>query len=374
MINKKRLVKTFTDLVKIDSESRDEAKVALYIKEKLKKLGIKYKIDNSKSLTQSNHGNIIAKLGSNKTLPTILLSSHMDTVTNGIGIKPKVHKSSITSDGTTILGADDKSGLAIILETLEVLKKEKVKHYNIEAAITTCEEIGLLGAKFLDYKLIKAKEGIVLDSTSPERLVYKGPSSDYFTIKIKGVEAHSGINPEKGLSSIVVSSEIISKMKTGRINANTTINIGKINGGSAINIVPGMTEIMCEIRSHNEKTIKIELNKIKKILDLMNKKYKRINKNFSAKIKVNRIYDSINIPKNSLIIKRILSSCKKFNYKINLVETGGGADANFFVKNGVNTVNLGTGMREFHTVKETLILKEFYQSANIVINSLIIED
>ena len=163
-------------------------------------------------------------------------------------------------------------------------------------------------------------------------------------------------------------------MKTGRINSNTTINIGKINGGSAINIVPGKTIISCEIRSHNEKTIKTEINKIKRLIENVNKKFKKINKKFNAKIKIERIYDSINIPKNSLIIKNILRTCKENGYKINLVETGGGADANFFVKNGVNTVNLGTGMREFHTVKEKLILKEFFQSANIVINSLIIKD
>ena len=373
MINKKRLIKTFTDLVKIDSESRNEVDVARYIKNKLNKLGIKYKIDKSAVLTKSNHGNIIAKLGSKKNLPTILLSSHMDTVTNGLGIKPVIKRDSITSDGRTILGADDKSGLAIILETLEILKRKKLNHYNVEAAITTCEEIGLLGAKFLDYNLLNSREGIVLDSTSPERLVYKGPSSDYFNIIVQGVEAHSGINPEKGISSITASADIISKMRTGRINSNSTINIGKINGGSAINIVPGRTEINCEIRSHNENTIKIELGKIKKIIENVNKKYKKINKKFNAKIKINRIYDSINIPKNSLIIENILKTCKQFDYKIDLVETGGGADANFFVKNGVNTVNLGTGMREFHTVKEKLILKEFFQSANIVINSLIVK-
>ena len=373
MINQARLVKTFTDLVKIDSESKNEIDVAIYIKNKLKKLGISYKIDSSKKLTKSNHGNIIATLGKNKKYPTILLSSHMDTVTNGKGIKPVVKKNYITSDGRTILGADDKSGLAIILETLEVLKKNKLKHCNIEVAITTCEEIGLLGARYLDYKLLKAKEGIVLDSTSPERLVFKGPSSDYFNITIRGIEAHSGINPEHGLSSIAVSAEIITKMKTGRINKNTTINIGRINGGSAVNIVPGQTEIMCEIRSHNERKIKSELNKIKKTLTAANKKYKKINKNFNASIKVNRIYNSINIPKNIFIIKSILSTCKDFNYKVDLVETGGGADANFFVQNGIDTVNLGTGMREFHTTKEKLILKEFYQSANIVLNSLIIK-
>ncbi|HIC77302.1 MAG TPA: M20/M25/M40 family metallo-hydrolase [Candidatus Dadabacteria bacterium] len=370
-INKKRLLSTFIDLVKIDSESRNEKKVAEYIKNKLKKLKIRYDIDNSHIKTKSNHGNIIARIISNPKLPTIILSSHMDTVVPGNGIKPIIKKNYVSSASNTILGSDDKSGLAIILEILEIFSSKKLGHLNIEAAITTCEEIGLLGAKFLDYKLIKSKEGIVLDSMSPERLVVKGPASDFFSIQINGIEAHSGINPEQGLSSIVVASEIITKIKTGRINRNTTINIGKINGGSAINIVPGRTTISCEIRGHNERTILAQLNKIKRILAATEKKYKRVNKKFSIKFTKERIYGAINLSRNSFIIKRILSSCKDLKYKINLVETGGGADANFFIKNGVNTVNLGTGMREVHTKNEKLLLREFYQCADIVFNSLL---
>ena len=371
MINKKRLLSTFIDLVKIDSESRNEKNVAEYIKKKLKRLNIKFKIDNSKNKTKSNHGNIIARLVSNPKLPTIVLSSHMDTVVPGNGIKPIVKKNFVISSGDTILGSDDKSGLAIILEILEVFSTGKFNHLNIEAAITTCEEIGLLGAKYLDYKLLKSKEGIVLDSTSPERLVTKGPASDLFNIEVNGIEAHSGVNPELGLSSIKVASEIINKIQTGRIGRNTTLNIGKINGGSAINIIPGKTTISCEIRGHSEKNISRQLDKIQKMLKRTEKKYKKLNKKFSIKFRKERIYDSININKNSLIVKRILKSCKESGYKINIVETGGGADANFFVKNGVNTVNLGTGMREFHTKNEKLILKEFYQSADIVFKSLL---
>ena len=175
----------------------------------------------------------------------------------GNGIKPIIKKNHIESGGNTILGADDKSGLAIILEIFETLVEKKYPHVNLEAAITTCEEIGLLGAKFLNYKLLKSKSGIVLDSTSPSRLVLKGPSSDYFSIDILGIEAHSGINPEKGLSSIKIASEVISKIKVGRIYKDTTLNIGKIKGGSAINIVPGKTSIKCEIRSHRESIISV---------------------------------------------------------------------------------------------------------------------
>ncbi len=371
MINKKRLLATFIDLVKIDSESRNEKEVAEYIKKKLKKLKIKFYVDNSHKKTRSNHGNIIATIISDPKLPTVVLSSHMDTVVPGKGIKPIVKRNYVTSGGDTILGSDDKSGLAIILEILEIFSSGKIRHLNVEAVITTCEEIGLLGAKYLDYKLIKSKEGIVLDSTSPERLVIKGPASDFFLIEVNGVEAHSGVNPELGLSSIKIASEIITKIKTGRINKNTTINIGKINGGSAINIIPGRTTMSCEIRGHNEKTISNQLGIIKKLLARTEKKYKKLDKRASIKFKKERIYDSINIKRDSMLVKRILKTCKDLKYKIDLVETGGGADANFFVKNGVNTVNLGTGMREFHTKNEKLILKEFYQSADIVFNCLL---
>ena len=368
MINKKRLVNTFKDLVKIDSISRDEKKVANYIIKKLKKLKLKYKIDNSNKKTGSNTGNIIVYKNYNSKQDVYLLSSHMDTVVPGINIKPIIKKKYITSAGNTILGADDKSGLAIIIELLETLVEKKIPHLNIEVAITTCEEIGLLGAKFLDYKLLKSKSGIVLDSTSPDRLVIKGPSSDYFSIEVNGIEAHSGINPEKGISSIKVAAEIINKINIGRLSKGTTLNIGKIDGGSAINIVPGKTTILSEIRSHDESKIKKILDKIKKDILKIEHKYKKTNKKFSIKFKKNRIYDSINISKNEQVVKRILKASKKINYLTTPVETGGGADANFFVKNGIKTVNLGTGMREFHTINEKLILDEFFTSAEIVYN------
>lgn len=371
MINKKRMLKTFLELVKIDSESRKEKKVADYILKKIAKYKLPYKFDKSNKKTGSEIGNLIIYKNFSSKKDTVVLSSHMDTVVPGLGIKPIVKKNHVQSDGNTILGADDKSGLAIIIEVLETFSEKKIPHLNIEAAITTCEEIGLLGAKFLNYKLLKSKSGIVLDSTSPDRLVIKGPSSDYFTITITGIEAHSGINPEKGISSIKVSAEIINKIKIGRIFKDTTLNIGKIKGGSAINIVPGKTEILCEIRSHREKIINNILNKIKKDLLKIEKKYKKINKGFSITMNKERIYDSINISKNELIIKRIMAAAKKNNFKTLPVETGGGADANFFVKNGINTVNLGTGMREFHTKKEKLILKEFYKAGEIVFDTLV---
>ena len=372
MINEKRLIKTFTDLVKIDSESRNEKNVASYIEKKIKKLKLKYKFDNSKKLTGSNVGKLIIYKNDNNSKKFFLLSSHMDTVVPGNGIKPIVKKNHIESGGNTILGADDKSGLAIILEVFETLVEKKYPHVNLEAAITTCEEIGLLGAKFLNYKLLKSKSGIVLDSTSPSRLVLKGPSSDYFSIDILGVESHSGINPEKGISSIKIASEVISKIKIGRIYKDTTLNIGKIKGGSAINIVPGKTSIQCEIRSHREFVISKILNQIKKNIKIIEKKYKKINPKFSIIFKKDRIYDSINISPNNEIVKRVLKASEELNYKTNIVETGGGADANFFVKNKINTVNLGTGMREFHTVDEKLILNEFITSANIVLKAILL--
>lgn len=316
MINKKRMLKTFLELVQIDSESRKEKKVADYIIKKIAKYKLPYKFDKSKKKTGSDIGNLIIYKKFSSKNKTIVLSSHMDTVVPGLGIKPIIKKNHIQSDGNTILGADDKSGLAIILEIIETFAEKKIPHLNIEAAITTCEEIGLLGAKFLDYKLLKSKSGIVLDSTSPDRLVVKGPSSDYFTITVTGIEAHSGINPDKGISSIKVSAEIINKIKTGRILKDTTLNIGKIKGGSAINIVPGKTEIQCEIRSHREKIINNILNKIKTDLMKIEKKYKKINKGFMITMKKERIYDSIDIPKNEMIIQRIIAAAKKIILKL----------------------------------------------------------
>ena len=156
MINTKRLIRTFTDLVKIESISKNELKVARHIQKELGKIGIRFVFDKAGKKIGGNCGNMYAKIKGNvKNAPAILLNAHIDTVVHKGDIRPRINKGIIYSDGTTILGADCKAGVAAIIEVVRILKEKKLRHGDIKLCFTVAEEIGLKGAKHADAKLVK---------------------------------------------------------------------------------------------------------------------------------------------------------------------------------------------------------------------------
>ena len=173
MISKKRMTQHLMDLIRIDSPSKMEKNVALKLEDEMKELGAECIFDNVGNKIDGNVGNLIVKVKGNTVAPTFFLSSHMDTVAPGLGIQPRIDDGIMRSDGTTILGGDDKSGVSIIVEVIRTLKEQNIPHGDIEVAFTICEEIGLLGAKYIDISLFKSKYGIVLDSSTPKKLVFK---------------------------------------------------------------------------------------------------------------------------------------------------------------------------------------------------------
>ncbi|MEA3307714.1 MAG: M20/M25/M40 family metallo-hydrolase, partial [Elusimicrobiota bacterium] len=231
-INKKRMIKDFMKLVKIDSLSGREKNISLYLKKVLEKMGAKVSFDNAGKKTKGNTGNLIAKFKGTRKGKPFILSAHMDTVEPGENIKPILKSDRITSDGSTILGADCKSGIVIILEVIRVLQENKLPYPPIEVVFTVSEEVGLLGAKFLDYSKVKGKYGMIFDS---ERVLNQvtayAPAANKIEIEVYGKAAHAGVAPESGISAIKVAANAISKMKLGRIDFETTANIGMINGG-----------------------------------------------------------------------------------------------------------------------------------------------
>ncbi len=183
MINRERLAETFRFLAEIDSVSKDEANIAGELKKILESLGAEIFIDNAGEKTGSNTGNILAKFKGNTDAPPLLLNAHIDTVEPGKGVKAILNNSIFTSDGTTILGADDKSAIAVILETIRVIQENHLKYGPIELLLTVCEEIGLLGAKHLDFNLITAKYGYTLDATDTEGIVTRAPEQTVLNLR-----------------------------------------------------------------------------------------------------------------------------------------------------------------------------------------------
>src|ERR687889_489745 len=274
MINQERIKNLLLELVQIDSVSRKERQVAERIKQLCEEMGAQVEIDDAGEKVGGNSGNVIARFPG--TLPgaeTIMMSAHMDTVVPGEGVKPIVEGDIIRTDGTTVLGGDDKSGCAVIIETIRCLQEQSIPHAPIEAVFSICEEVGLLGAKHVDVSRLKAKYGIVFDSDDPGFLFTKGPSANHMEWKIYGLESHAGVAPEAGISAIKIAAEAISEMKLGRIDEETTANIGVIQGGEATNIITNFVILKGEARSLDDSKLEAQTAHMVKCLEDAAAKY-----------------------------------------------------------------------------------------------------
>ena len=374
MIKQDRLTDYTMDLITIDSPSKQEKEVAMKLKYDMEQIGAQCSFDSADEKVGGNVGNLTVKVQGNTDAPPFFFSSHMDTVSPGIGIKPHIKEGIMRSDGTTILGSDDKSGVAIIVEVIKSLKENNIPHGDIEVAFTICEEIGLLGAKYYDINNISAKHGIVLDSSTPDRLVLRCPSAEELNFTVHGIEAHAGLCPQDGISAIKVASDAISIMTFGRIDHETTSNIGIIKGGIATNIVTGKVEVVGEVRSHDEQKLKSQVYHITECFTNSAKKHKIVlnGKQLEAKIDVRteRSYDRMDVGDDSFITKLVLKAVQNLGHKVKLHTTGGGCDANYFNKFGLSCANLGTGMYELHTVNEYLVLEEQQRCAKIMLETV----
>ncbi len=362
MINKRRLINSFKKLVRIDSLSLKEGKMIKYLARELRALGLKpYFAGRPKHGEAANL--IVDVPGRGKKKPYLLLNAHVDTVSPGKNIRPIEKGNFITSDGTTILGADDKSGVAAILEILTVLKKKKLEHPPLQVVFTVAEEIGLTGAKALPKRVLYADYGIVFDGGAVKDVVYKAPSQINITATVIGKAAHAGIHPEKGINAIKAASAAIAKMKLGRIDKETTANIGVIKGGKATNIIPDEVQIKGEARSHDPKKLKKQVDHMKSVLIKTCKKFRA-----KVKIKTKLMYRSFEVKRSSKILKLALAALKQGKIKPNLKQTGGGSDANVFNGYGIPSVIMGSGMRNVHTTSEKLIIKDLIRGAAVVID------
>jgi tripeptide aminopeptidase len=375
LINQERLKNLLIELIKIDSLSRKEYDVAMRLKREMEELGAKVSIDDAGDKVGGNVGNLIAHFsGTAPKAPPILLSAHMDTVVPGEGIVPILDGDILRTDGRTILGGDDKSGVAIICEALRVVKENSFPCGDVDVVFTICEEAGLIGAKCLDVNRLRARTGLVLDSDSVGFLFTKAPAANRMEFHVHGLEAHAGVCPEKGLNAIKVASEGIAQMSLGRIDHETTANIGVIEGGAAVNIVPNSVMLKGEARSHSQEKLDRQTHHMLRCLqDAAARHTLEVpGGRFTAKVeaKIERDYDRMDVPEGAPIVQLVREAAKNLRLEIKTLATGGGCDANVLNQKGLEVANLSTGMREIHTVKEWLDLKDLNFSARIVLEVL----
>ncbi|SFA97201.1 MULTISPECIES: M20/M25/M40 family metallo-hydrolase [unclassified Bacillus (in: firmicutes)] len=364
MINHERLLNEFLELVQIDSETKYETEIAKVLKQKFSDLGVDVFEDDTTAVTGHGAGNLICTLqGTKEGVDTIYFTSHMDTVVPARGVKPSIKDGYVVTDGTTILGADDKTGLAVMLETIRVLKEQNLPHGTIQFIITVGEESGLVGAKALDPSLVKAKFGYALDSDGAVgNIIVAAPTQAKVNTVIYGKTAHAGVAPEKGVSAITIAAKAIAKMPLGRIDEETTANIGRFEGGKQTNIVCDRVDILAEARSLLPEKMEAQVQKMKEAFETVAEQM-----GGRAEVDVQVMYPGFKFGAGDHVVEVARKAAAKIGRSCELLHSGGGSDANVIAGFGVPTVNLAVGYEEIHTTNERMPIEELGKLAEMVL-------
>ncbi len=364
MANQDRLVNDFLRLAAVNSPSRHEKQVADMLAADLGALGFEVVRDNAGDKIDGDTGNVIGNMKG--TLPDavpILLSAHMDTVApTDEGWGYVIEGDTIRSTGQTILGADDKAGIAAVLEGIRLVKEQGTEHGDIQVMFSISEETGLYGARYVDPALLTSRCGFVFDMGKPVGcVVVSAPTHDNLLFKVHGRASHAGAKPEDGISAIVVASKAIANMRLGRIDKETTANIGGISGGTARNIVPEFCECRGEARSRNNEKLDAQVSH-------MTECFKQAAEEMGAtvEVEVKRSYQTYRLSEGDEVIRLALEAARRAGIEPQLHETGGGSDASIFNAQGFPTTVIGVGYDGAHSVTEYITISDFIKCADMV--------
>ncbi len=352
MADRQRLVETLVDLIRIDSPSGEEDAIDQEVSARLSALGM--------TVEHDAYNNIIARLeGSGEPL---LLSAHLDTVEPGQGIKPHLDGDTLRSDGTTILGGDCKAGVAIVLEALACVAESGRPHRAVEVAFSRHEEGGLVGVHHMDFSLLTARTGIVLDGEGPpSRITVSAPSQNVVTAEIVGRAAHAGLEPENGLSALLVTADILTRLPHGRIDDETTANIGWMEGGLKRNIVPERASLDGEFRSRSNDKLSWLEGQFRKVFEEASSRYP----DARIALDIRNTYQAYRIAPDHATVRTISGALDNLGLSPVLEASGGGSDANVFIERGITALPVGIGVRFFHTTWETALIPEVLQGADM---------
>jgi tripeptide aminopeptidase len=358
-LDRQRIIDIFLQAACINSLSGSEKPIADFIKSFLTACNYKVSEDNSQKHTSSNSGNLVCEIG---TGGDFLLVSHMDTARPTLETKPIIMEDKIVSAGDTVLGVDNRAGIAVLLYILEKITKENIPVIDFTVAFTTCEESTLFGSKNLCIK-DTIKKCFVFDSGyRPGNFIFSSCGAIGFNLKIIGKASHSGISPENGINSLYAAAEAISKLPLGRIDEETTMNIGKLTSGSAVNVIPELTELEGEVRS-------FDLKKAENYFNLVVDTFKKEANAIKAKIECNHFWDfkPYKLKENSDVYKETVRAIKKVGLipipNISL----GGSDANSLNERGIESVNLGIGAQNPHSNEEFIYIEDLVASSAIAL-------
>lgn len=371
-IDRERLARYFTLLCETDSPSGKEGQIAGILQDIFTELGADEIVeDDSAGTTGSDAGNLFIRF--HGTLPTegIFLNCHMDTVQPGTSVRVRRDNDIFTSQGNTVLGSDDKSGIAALIEAVHCIRENNLDHPPFEIILTTCEEVGLLGAKALDPSMVRAKIGYSLDSTGFGLIVTGAPAANYLEIKMRGTAAHAGLHPEKGISAIKLAAHALTEVPQGRINELSTVNFGTIHGGQAGNIIPEEVQIAGEVRSHS-------LAELEELTEQIRDAFTRSVENWQDPtgeargkpeiiFQVKPAFPIMQLAPDDPVIKRIEQAARSVGIDLEHKVAGGGSDANIFNGYGLQTAIIATGMTHVHSTDEQVDLQDMVELTRLVL-------
>jgi len=375
MINPARIKDEFLDLASISSLSRREGAIARRLESILKGMGASVEVDDAGEKVGGETGNLLARFtGTKDGAPPFLLSAHMDTVGPAEKIHLVVEGDIVRTDRSTVLGGDDKAGIVAIFEAIRALREGNIPHGDIEVVLSICEESGLLGAKHFDTSRIRATRGLVLDVDGVCELITRAPAANRLSFTVTGLEAHAGVCPERGMSAIQIASEAIAGMQLGRVDGETTANLGLIQGGLATNIVPTRVVVHGETRS-------LDVAKLESQTQHMRGRFEEAAARHSLRldngehrarvdVTVERQYEPLHIADSAPVVALVAGAARGLGWPFKTRATGGGSDANVYATRGVEVANLACGMRDIHTVNEWVDLKDIHTTAAIVLETV----
>lgn len=355
-MNSTRLLERFLSYVSCGSESENERAFCEMIEAELKKIGFTLYRDEVGGACNSNGWNVFATMPG-EGMP-LLFCAHLDTVAPGVGIRPVVDDGVIRSGGDTILGADDKSGVAAVMEAAQSVLEQGLPHRPLEVLFTICEEVGLKGSKHADYSRIKSKQAVVLDSSAGNSIINRAPANTHLYVTIHGKSAHAGVAPEQGVHALKAAAQAVAAIDCGFVDAHTVMNIANLQAPGKTNIVPDKATFTMEIRSFEKALLEAHIQRVGEVV-------KAACAHYGATYDIRRedMFEVLCVPDSSPLIKRLMRVYKSLGMDMQLAPTYGGSDTTWLFHHGIDALNIGTGMVDVHALTEHIAMKDLETTA-----------
>ncbi len=351
-----RMIEQFFEMVRIDSESGEEAEMMRYLLEACAELGGEAQLDA--------YGNLVARFAAQgcEGKEPVLLSCHADTVKPGRGIEPVLGADGvIRSAGETILGADDKAGIA---EVFEALRRSRLRP-PVEFAVSRQEEVGLLGVKNLDFSQITARRGFLMDNDTLDTIVIGGPSYYTLDVEIRGKAAHAGMEPEKGINAIQAAARAIAALPLGRLDAQTTANVGVIEGGMIRNGVPDRCRFLAECRSADDARADLLAAEMAGTI-----RAQASAQGAQVQVKVAKLCDAVRIPDDAWTVRTAQEALRTVGVEARPVFITGFTDASIYNNHGVEMAVVGIGAHDEHSTDESIAVADMEKACTALVEML----